>query len=114
MPELFPVAVGVVVDISKAINMVIGRKPNLRINIEEASGCIRRGFVSVKYNHVYKGQLKKTPLIVVEIAGVNVVIDGWHRIARARWQGVKKYLWAHKLSDNEFRSIAVPERFVRL
>lgn len=84
-------------NISAAERIIEGREPDY-IQVEKAAALL--WLVYINEEHAATVDLSK-PLILAPFAGTgNIPIDGWHRIWRARQEGIET-LPAHALTDDE-------------
>ncbi len=109
--------------VTRAKEIVEGRAPHARLNAIRAAnqwldedGPIRwsepdeqgwrtqlsyDGAIGIDRDHALSDAIDITiPIIMIRLAGGVMVIDGWHRIFRARHEGVE-YLAAHILTEEE-------------
>jgi hypothetical protein len=100
---MYPVSPGVYMDIDRLRKLIRRRKPNARVNVARMAMYVRRGYAGVKRHHVYRGKLKTEPVIVMRVAGIDVLIDGWHRTMRHHWKRTRKWLSAIRISDRDAR-----------
>ncbi len=114
--EMFPVSPGVHVNIDRARRIVRGRKPNGRLFVLRALKYLSDGLASVNRRHAKRGKLKDEPVIMMRVGGIAVLIDGWHRAARAGMRGKSQrvFLPAHILSAAEAKSCVMPSDRTRL
>lgn len=110
--EAFPVAPGAFANIDKARRIVRGRKANSRLYVPVAAWCLRHEVSKINKRHLRSGKLKDDPVILMRVAGVSVLIDGWHRAARAHRRR-KKWLPAHLLTASESDRIGIPMHYLK-
>jgi hypothetical protein len=105
--ESYPVAPGVVVDVTAARDIVQGKKANARVDLRTMEHILYQRMASVRAWKVVHGFDCREPAILVKIAGIKVLVDGWHRCARARRLRKRRWYPAILLTEKQFREVSM-------
>ncbi|MEU6783455.1 hypothetical protein ABZ912_30030 [Nonomuraea angiospora] len=97
-------------DVTAALELIQGRQPNRHINVDDWADLLR--FVSIDENHAATVDLTE-PVLLAPLPdpstgqpGMEMPIDGWHRISRALAEGVAT-LSAIALTPEEERKVRI-------
>ncbi|MFC7582499.1 hypothetical protein ACFQYP_00820 [Nonomuraea antimicrobica] len=103
-------ALAFVWDVTAALELIEGRQANRHINVDDWADLLR--FVSIDENHVTTVDLSK-PILLAPLPdpstgqpGLEMPIDGWHRLSRALTERVTT-LPAIALTPEEERKVRI-------
>jgi hypothetical protein len=115
--EWFPLCAGIYINIGKLLDDIRdprGLNPPIKqVRIKKFGRFLKARYAGVNPRHARKGKLQSSPLVVINVLGVDVLVDGWHRVWRANRQK-RKFLPAYVIDADTAKFYAVPmERMLR-